>query len=239
MPEHPDKLVLSRRMVSYLLMQRTDCRHKGHKTIKKALKTIGLPITLDTFLLWTERFRKNQLANSYYVDLAEDLNSFVNYLPKEPTSCLDIGCGLGGIDVLLFRHWGPSVRLHLLDRSGNSDRLYYGFDNEAAHYNEPSLTEEFLRLNGVPRSSFVLHDVDRTGYPRDVHFDVVLSLLSWGFHYPVETYAASVAGTLKKGGTLIIDVRNGTEGESTLRKYFREITRVRTDHKSVRIVASN
>ncbi len=239
MPERPDKLVLSGRMVSYLLMQRTEYRRKGHKSIKKTLKTIGLPITLDTFLLWTERFRKNQLASSYYADLAEDLKSFVIYLPKEATSCLDIGCGLGGIDVLLFRHWGPSVRLHLLDRSGKSDRLYYGFDNEAAHYNEPSLTEEFLRLNGIARNGFVLHDFDRTGYPRDLHFDVVLSLLSWGFHYPVETYAASVADTLKQGGTLIIDVRNGTDGESTLKKYFREINRVRTDHKSVRIVARN
>ena len=236
MLERPDKFVLSGRMVSYLLMQRTEYRRKEHKTIKMALKKIGLPISLDTFLLWTERFRKNQLANFYYGDLIEDLKSFVNYLPKEATSCLDIGCGLGGIDVLLFRHWGSSVRLHLLDTSGISRRLH---DNEAAHHNELSLTEAFLRLNGVPRSSFVLHDVDRTGYPRDVHFDVVLSLLSWGFHYPVETYVASVAYTLKKGGTLIMDVRNGTEGEPTLKKYFREINRVRTDHKSVRIVARN
>ena len=117
MPRGPDKLVLSSRMVSYLLMQRTEYRRKGHKSIKKTLKKIGLPITLDTFLLWTERFRKNQLASSYYADLAEDLKSFVDYLPKEATSCLDIGRGLGGIDVLLFRHWGPSVKLHLLDRS--------------------------------------------------------------------------------------------------------------------------
>jgi len=42
--------------------------------------------------------------------------------------------------------------------------------------------------------------------------DVVISLISWGFHYPVETCLDRVHEMLNPGGRLILDVRKQTGG---------------------------
>ena len=39
--------------------------------------------------------------------------------------------------------------------------------------------------------------------------DIVMSLLSWGFHYPIEVYSSTVRQLLKPGGRLILTIRAG------------------------------
>lgn len=52
--------------------------------------------------------------------------------------------------------------------------------------------------------------------------DLVFSLVSWGYHYPVTDYLEDACALLRPGGTLILDVRTGTDGrekiETTLGK---------------------
>ena len=55
--------------------------------------------------------------------------------------------------------------------------------------------------------------------------DLVMSLLSWGFHYPVETYLDAARSILTSGGRegnntgiLVLTLRNGQGQESTLAK---------------------
>lgn len=37
--------------------------------------------------------------------------------------------------------------------------------------------------------------------------DLVISLVSWGFHFPVSTYLDQVHDLLREGGRLILDLR--------------------------------
>lgn len=60
-------------------------------------------------------------------------------------------------------------------------------------------------------------------------FDVVVSLLSWGFHYPISTYAPRCSGVM------VVDVRKGTNGEGDLRKYG-DLTVVHEAQKYRRVV---
>ncbi|MGK0448192.1 MAG: SAM-dependent methyltransferase, partial [Polaribacter sp.] len=51
-------------------------------------------------------------------------------------------------------------------------------------------------------------------------FDLIISIISWGFHYPVETYLDEVFDNLKPGGTLIVDVRKDSNGLELLTTKF-------------------
>jgi SAM-dependent methyltransferase len=164
-----------------------------------------------------ERRRRDAVAQAYWEGMQEDYESLGPYLPERVSSMLDIGCGLGGIDLMLYRHYaefGPTVAL--LDREGVSDSVYYGYAPEAAHYASLELARRFLVENGVPSEAVATFNADGDGYPAGRQFDLIISVVSWGFHYPLETYLSDVDRTLSVGGTLVIDVREGTNAEEKL-----------------------
>lgn len=63
----------------------------------------------------------------------------------------------------------------------------------------------------------------------DWEVNVVVSLLSWGFHYPINTYAP------KCRGVMVVDVRKGTTGESDLTRHGK-VTCVHEAEKFRRVV---
>jgi hypothetical protein len=132
-----------------------------------------------------------------------------------PGSVLDIGCGLGGPTALIAKHCGGAV--HLLDGDGWGIRKV-GYGPSMQPYNYRLETEKLLMANGV--ESFCWHDVGSTELPK---VDNVVSLISWGWHYPVSTYVDAVADSLQSGGRLILDLRPGMGGEESLRPYFQYI----------------
>lgn len=71
---------------------------------------------------------------------------------------------------------------------------------------------EMLDANGVTGVKTI--DINDEKFPRK-QFNVVISLLSWGFHYPIDTYQLNV----KKGGIIVADVRRGTDGIKKLSEY--------------------
>ncbi|NLF32218.1 MAG: hypothetical protein GX591_15185 [Planctomycetes bacterium] len=162
--------------------------------------------------------RIRTLMGMYYRHVREDLDGLRPVLPDVPAGrpirILDIGAGLGGIDVLLDRHYEGRTELHLLDKHGLSD-IFYGYRKQAAFYNRIDLTRTFMEDNGVPASRVHCHNIDTDGFPTGA-FDLVISLLSWCFHYPAATYAENVAVALAGGGVLIVDVRHDTDGAALL-----------------------
>lgn len=236
MPDR-DVFVLNDAMVRYLLMQRTEYRSPWHRTFKSALKKAGLPFSFDRALLWSERFTKRRIGRLYFESMLDEFWRIRRFIPATASSFLDIGAGLGGIDAVLYRNLGAGLALHILDKSGQSEQVYYGYAPEGAYYNQLSLTREFLLTNGVAARDLVIHDVDKDGYPVGQSFDVILSLKSWGFHYPVETYAEHALRTLAPDGVLVLDLRKETDGETVLSRSFRIVDRVEDDGKRTRIVA--
>jgi hypothetical protein len=100
------------------------------------------------------------------------------YLPDRVESILDIGCGMAGIDVLLKRKF-PHARLELLDGDGGIGS--YGFTSTIG--NSRKATDALLKANGFECDKW--HEV---GTKEELQSDLVISLLSWGFHYPLSTY---------------------------------------------------
>ena len=146
------------------------------------------------------------------------------YLPAGCSSILDIGCGVAGIDVFLQRHYqAGQPRFFLLDKSQVEANVHYGFRQRGAFYNSLDVAKAVLVGNGVAADKVsVLEATDDYALQVPQPVDLVISLISWGFHYPVETYVKTVHELLAEQGRLILDVRKETDGMACLNDWFSE-----------------
>jgi hypothetical protein len=157
----------------------------------------------------------------YRQDMRDEFASIRAFLPPSCASILDIGCGVAGIDVLLDRHYaGQQPDFYLLDRSEVASSVYYLFEPRGAFYNSFDVARVLLAGNGIAGERIhTLTASDR--FEIDIHgwrTDLVISLLSWGFYYPVQAYARAVFELLADGGRVILDVRKGTGRLASLRR---------------------
>jgi hypothetical protein len=117
-------------------------------------------------------------------------------------------------------------------------KIYYGFNQEAAIYNSLHTTETFLRMNGI-KDKLETIDINHEKYPLETEFDLIVSLYSWGFHYPIETYLNKVKQSLGNEGGVIIDVRKDTGGIGELRRNFDQLETITNGTKRTRIFAQS
>lgn len=142
----------------------------------------------------------DNIPSVYYDGCLADLKSIVPYLPDNTESIIDIGCGVAGVDILLYRYFCGKVQIHLFDLERVDPDITYGFSATPSAYNQFKHVRKFFDLNGVPRDAYTTS----SAFPRDRHFDVAISLISMGFHYPVDEYLPLI-----NADTLILDVRRG------------------------------
>lgn len=127
----------------------------------------------------------------YAQSVAYDFNMIEPHLPEHAASIIDIGCGVAGIDVHLKRKY-PDAHLTLLDSDGEACNC--GLSDNGGAGGDRKAAEALLSANGVR--------VDRwlpIGCTELLEADLIISLLSWGFHYPLSAYKAK--------GFCIADVR--------------------------------
>ncbi|HVB19805.1 MAG TPA: class I SAM-dependent methyltransferase [Candidatus Paceibacterota bacterium] len=191
-------------------------------------------------VLFEARFFRARIKRLFTKDMEREYESIKAILPENPSTILDIGCGVAGIDVMLARHYrerGRNVDFYLLDKTELNDRVYYGLEKTASYYNSLDVARDLLVANGVRKEMIHTQEVTRAPMFPGVQFDIVLSLISWGFHYPVETYLDEVYTLLKPGGELIIDIRKGSIGEKPIQgKFTKASTVVKDAQKHRRLV---
>ncbi|NBP01760.1 MAG: hypothetical protein EBU90_16810 [Proteobacteria bacterium] len=146
--------------------------------------------------------------------MIKDYDMIKEYVPSKAQSILDIGCGLGLIDLALYHHYQGSVNLHLLDKTNDisEDTSVRGFNEKYIFYNSMDATRKTLTDNGVQDSKLFTYEVGEASLEnlRSQKFDMILSLLSCGWHYALETYIDLIKETLSDDGILIIDIRHNT-----------------------------
>jgi SAM-dependent methyltransferase len=122
--------------------------------------------------------------------------------PALPTRCrrvLDVGSGLGGIDVLLARRY-PNLDVHTLD--GVEDPPVVA--SHSKPFSHAGVAADFLRKNGV--TSHTHHAPYTQSF--DVKFDLVISFAAWGFHITPGDYLPQVKAALAPKAVIILDVRH-------------------------------
>ncbi len=118
----------------YLLLQRTDYLVlTKRKLLFKIACRLSKRTPLMTAVSLESRLRKRQIGRRFDADMRGEYADIREWLPKGATAILDVGCGLGGIDVLLFDHYqrDPDVRFYLLDRTQVDDQIGYGYRDVA------------------------------------------------------------------------------------------------------------
>ena len=161
------------------------------------------------------------IDEQYFSLMSEKASSLLPYIPSKTASILDIGCGIAALDLVLYRNL-RSPKLYLLDKSISEDRIWYEFKDKGAFYNSLDLAKNTLLLNGVVEDKIEVLEAPDDGVIKlpEKSVDLVVSTISWGFHYPVSTYLKSVVRILSETGILIIDIRRDTGGEAELEEYF-------------------
>lgn len=175
---------------------------------------------------------------AYEEGLQRQFESFRDYLPEKCERFLDVGSGLGGIDILINRHYESAAQtpaLTLLD--GESDVPKMNLHRET--FNDMRVAREFQRINGgVPRERFHYWTPFTAGAGDGVaRYDLVVSFGSWCFHYAPAVYLSQLRRWLKPGAVAVFDVRvNKPEWEKQLLEVFEPVAIVRRQLKYRRAV---
>ncbi len=233
-------MMIPNKAIKYILFQRTEYLLSMKSPILNRF-VIRVPSRMYNLAVMLEALlTKPRVRRLFEEDMEREYKILQPHLPDHSHAILDIGCGVAGIDVLLYQHYqkkNQSPDIYLLDKTEMPKMVYYGLEQNGCYYNSLALAKEMLVVNGAdPKHIFLQEDRDDHVIDFKTEFDLVISLISWGFHYPIRTYLDQVYTLLALGGMLILDVRKGTEeeikqkfGNATIifeaRKYFRVVAR--------------
>lgn len=146
----------------------------------------------DDFIKWTAAY-EDSLRGIY-----------VNIRPALPSRCnsiLDIGSGLGGIQLYLWAHYKEETQVILLDGDENGPEVKWSY----APHNSMAVAFNFLHKNGLTRvGSIGPTSLDKWDGPP---FDLVVSFAAWGFHFPPGSFIADLKKCTHKGTVIITEIR--------------------------------
>lgn len=141
-----------------------------------------------------------------------DFNMIEKYLQPNVINTLDIGCGLGLINLALHDKY-PHSHFHLLDKTEDLNKQKIsGFNEKYTFYNSLRATQEILHKNGIDISQIHTYEAEQENIEilKNKKFDIILSLLSCGWHYSVEEYKDLILSSLNDDGLVILDIRHNT-----------------------------
>lgn len=174
-------------------------------------------------------FNEEMLTNTIRLQ-QKDIAVINSFLKRKPKNILDIGCGLGIYDLALHDFYGPGINYYLLDKTTQSDeeaKVFYGYRKQGAFYNNMDYTRSFLESNGIDSENINLLNVKETTPETNAlliekvpKLDLVISIISCGFHYPLSTYFDTIVQLLKDDGLLCFHCRGLEENYPLVESKF-------------------
>ena len=173
---------------------------------------------------WLDKWTKNE-HKQYKVNTFEILNSYLNFAPK---NILDIGCGLAYESELFQKTYNSN--LYLLDgdfaeTENNTRDTDYNTVDSFKFYNTISTLKESFNARKL---QYTFIDANNIILDKDKKFDLVYSILSCGFHYPITAYVNLIKEHTTKNSKIILDIRNSSFAEQS--KYF-EVVKIVKQYK--------
>ena len=180
------------------------------------------------FNLWTRGFpqplkleaalRKNSIIKGAMDEAEKEFAQIAEYLgPRKIDRMVDIGCGHALIDLFFSRRF--DCHIHLVDIETTASH-HHDFRAAGSGYASLQAAQTFLTKNGVSAASIQTTNLQKKPLV-DENCDIVMSLLSCGFHYPAETYAFFLKASLKPGGIFLFDMWPSSGQEAFLAQFER------------------
>jgi SAM-dependent methyltransferase len=152
------------------------------------------------------------------------------YLIRTPRTVLDIGCGLGIYDLAIDKFYSEPINYYLLDKTTDASEesnVFYGYQQVGAFYNNLDTTTDFLTSNGIEKDRLHMLSVASSNETTNImlqntlqNVDLIISIISWGFHYPVSTYLDTVDKILAPDGIVCFHCRSLVENIPLIQTKF-------------------
>ena len=152
----------------------------------------------------------------------KEIELIKNYLPKKPENIMDIGCGLGIIDIFLNEIYNNQPNFFLLDKNRIDKKIKYGFELDYEGYNDLKETRNLLVNNNVSIDSINTIDVEKE-FKIDAKIDLVISLKSMGYHYPIDQYLRLFQTCCDENTFFIFDISVEHYNESLIKRHFQSV----------------
>ena len=214
---------LNRISKKLLLLQRNELLSKKQNWLRKRFgRLIFTNIFVNYFQIQDIEKRTEELFR-------REIESIKDYLPKNAENIMDIGCGLGIINIYLNQIYNNQPNFFLLDKNRIDKEIKYGFSSEYESYSDLNQTKNLLLNNNINS----LHTID---VEKDIKIenkiDLVISLKSMGYHYPIDQYLKLFSTCCNDNTCFIFDVSEGYYNASLLKKYF-DVVDIIYEEKSI------
>jgi SAM-dependent methyltransferase len=231
----------------YILLQRIDTQRWNPSNFLPEHKRPFDGLYHNFLMELESSVRHDAIVEQYLEQMETEYRELQPYLPDDVSSILDIGCGMAGIDLYLWEHYrDQSPDVTLFDKSEVSEDLYYRFYDNAAFYNSLDTARENLEMNGVPEDKINTVEATPENLREMGEVDFCLSLYSWGFHYPVDTYVDEITEVLSPDGRVVLDLRKETgevtkhtDGYQACEEAFDTLEVIKDEHKYRRMALSD
>ena len=152
----------------------------------------------------------------------KEFETFKHFLPNSVNNIMDIGCGLGIINIYLNKFFEKKPTFFLLDKNRIDRKIKYGFSSNYESYNDLNETKNILIENDIDSGFIYLFDVEKQ-FQINKKMDLVISLKSMGYHYPINKYIELFRNCCTKDTVFIYDTGDNQYDENYLKTIFDDI----------------
>jgi hypothetical protein len=235
--------------IPLIMLQRLEVQGFGGKLHYTTLGHLAykiyelIPFSQDIYRAYTtrieSRLRGPRIVAEYARVMHREFKSIVDWLPERPQKIVGIGPGVAGLEAYIAKYLESEeiIPVFFLVDQSRVDDVYYGFHERAAVYNSLDIAAQLLVDNGHPIENVICVEGSSSSDVTSIReVDLITSLISWGFHYPVETYIDFAIAALSPQGRLILDVRKDTGGIELLKDAFAFTQTIMSDPKFDRVM---
>tara|TARA_Y100001958_G_scaffold43799_1_gene29111 strand:- start:153 stop:872 length:720 start_codon:yes stop_codon:yes gene_type:complete len=207
---------LNKKSKKLILLQRNELLSQRQKILRKRF---GRFLFTNFFV----HFFQNQKLDESVQNLFEkEYDIIKNFLPSNVSNILDIGCGLGILNIFLNRKYNSKAKFFLIDKNKIDLKIKYGFSENYESYNNLNETKKILLANNIINEQIFLKNAEEN-IDIGEKIDLVISLKSMAFHYPLENYLNLLKRVCTKNTEFIFDISTERYQINNLAKYFENI----------------
>lgn len=208
-------IYLNKKSRKLILLQRNELLSDYQKILRKRFGRF----IFTNFLV--NHFQANDLNNLTEELFKNEFKTIDEYLPLNINNVLDIGCGLGIIHIFFNKKYKNNLKFFMLDKDKIDSSIKYGFNEDYESYNDLGETKNFLIKNNINEDKIVIQNAEKEINISD-KIDLVISLKSMGYHYPIEKYLNLFKKKCHKNTVFIFDVTTGRYNKDNISNFFNQ-----------------